>query len=656
MSTFLIYIIRWAVVLTMLYSLYGLFMKRETLHGVNRIVLLVVLVASMVLPVVQVETHEANIVTEGRELLEQQIMAISPVEARPAVQPVQEPMSPSNSNSVVLALIVIYIIGVAVAWLRYLWSLASLLLLIRQGKHIGIIGLSKGITVLTHPSITTPCSWMHWMLLPERDVQSRPIILHELSHIRLGHSWDMLLCEATCRMLWFVPFAWMLRQDLRDVHEYQADRRVLQSGIQDEEYQLLLIKKAARPLVACPARTSTGLQPVVRSNLFALPRVENAFNQSPIKRRFKMMYRKPSRRWVALKAAYLLPLSALALVAFARPQAMKEIEEQVEETAPAVVDAIKTVAQQLPSLQGKEPVVESETTPPATEVITESAQTWAESSYAELPDSNLVKADLTDNEGLVELRLNNQSCMAVLDSVMQAVGARKIANGTFIGHFQPSLNNDTVRLSHVEFIDKQSKTMAGIDFDDNKRDPYAYSLKLQAGTRKNEKGYYIRYLQPVNSAVRNYDKKQVDPKMLSIDSVLTKRSNSNMLSYYFTPIAIEQDKKETRIFMYTSFLMRPEDEARLREQNANLYENLAIVDEKTGDKYVCRATDWSYFKQVKEETVGKDTLTIYQMCLVFPPIGKRVKEAYFGHVDREEPSFPSFKLNEIPRKGRVITN
>ena len=73
MATFIIYIIRWAVCLTLLYSLFGMFLKRETLHGINRIVLLLVLISSMVLPFVQVSTKEANIVTQGREMIERSL-------------------------------------------------------------------------------------------------------------------------------------------------------------------------------------------------------------------------------------------------------------------------------------------------------------------------------------------------------------------------------------------------------------------------------------------------------------------------------------------------------------------------------------------------------------------------------------------------------
>ena len=342
MAAFIIYIIRWAVCLTLLYSLFGLFLKRETLHGMNRVVLLAILVVSMVLPLCQIETGRKNIVTQSREIIEYQIANV------------QNPLSddikritiiyPDNGekythipirddvNTYILIAIAIYLTGLIIAWIRYFWQMASLLLMIHRSNRLNIEGVPKHVRVVTNPSVKAPCSWMRWIILNPADAElitplsnredygvatngreggvgGEAVLQHELAHIRLGHSCDMLLCELTCRMLWFVPFAWMLRQDLRDVHEYQADRRVLRSGIRDEEYQLLLIKKA----------TSTGLQPVV-----------NAFNQSPIKRRFKMMYRKPSRRWVALKAAYLLPLSVLAVVAFARPQAISEIEVKVE--------------------------------------------------------------------------------------------------------------------------------------------------------------------------------------------------------------------------------------------------------------------------------------------------------------------------------------
>ena len=634
MATFIIFIIRWAVVLTLLYSLFGLFLKRETLHGFNRIVLLAILVASMVLPLCQIETGRKNIVTQSREKIEYQIAnvpnplsddikRITIINPDNGVKYTHIPIR-DDVNAYILIAIVIYLTGLFVCWLLYFWQLSALVLLIHRSEGMDVEGLPKSVHALVHPDIKTPCSWMRWMLLNPADINVRPIIKHELSHIRLGHSWDMLLCEFTCRMLWFVPFAWMLRQDLRDVHEYQADRRVLQGGINDEEYQLLLIKKA----------TSTGLQPVV-----------NALNQSPIKRRFKMMYRKPSRRWVALKAAYLLPLSALALVAFARPQTLGEIEQKVEQE---VTKAVATVVQ-----SNDEPAKAEKAEPTVQPTIVEVKDT-----VLVLPDANLVKADLADQseeelqaKGLAVYREVNE----LTDSVMQAVGARRVAEGIYVGHFQPNLNSDTVRICHVKVLNKQSQvTMAsGISTIDS-NDPLAYELTLQAGTRKGETGYYIRYLQPVNSSARNYDKPKNDPKMLSTDSVLTKRSIKHILSYSLTPLAIKRSKQDTRIFMYTPFNVTYDLEY-LIKHNDNIYKNMAIVDEKTGDKYVCRLVDYSYFKHVKDEIVGKDTIKVYQVCLVFPPIGKQVKEAYLGSVE-DDYKFTTFNLNDIPHKGRVITH
>lgn len=618
LTAFLIYVIRWAVVLTLLYSLYGLFMKRETLHSVNRLVLLLILVASMLLPLCQIETHEANLVTEGRELLEQQIATVSTIEFIPTT-PADEVASPQPKiNYTILALIALYLIGVVIAWGRYFWSLSALLMLIRRSKRIEVEGLPKGVKVLSHPTIKTPCSWMHWMLLSPADVRVRPIVLHEWSHIRLRHSWDMLLCELTCRMLWCLPFAWMLRQDLRDVHEYQADRRVLQSGIKDEEYQLLLIRKA----------TGTGLQPVV-----------NALNQSPIKRRFKMMYKKPSRRWVALKAAYLLPLGALSLVAFARPQMLTEIEEKVEEGVTHYAAIVS------PSVSADTDMLPVETNEMPNQSV--DIDDWETLKNGSVPaDVNLVKADLKENpEASVPApAMTMEYGAAVLDSVMQAVGARKIDNGTFIGHFQPSLNNDTVRLAQVEILDKESQKTLEQTFPQNANDPYAYRMTLQAGTRKNETGYYIRYLTPIKATVRNYDHPKYDPQLLSTGIAQTWK--------YYQPAAIEQTKDETRIFMYVRIGGGLTSELLL--QNSEFMKQWAIHDVDTDDKYMFRSLDNSYLRLVKSEVLEKDTVNDYQLCLVFPPLDKKVKQIWIGHVESHH--YDVWRLKDIPRKARVITN
>lgn len=619
MAAFIIYMIRWGVVLTLLYSLYGILLKGETLHGFNRIVLLAILIASMILPLCQIETKEPNYVTQGREMIEYQISNVQ----NPLGDDVKVVTIPirNDVNAYIVIAIAVYLAGLVIYWVRYIFPLLTLVRLIHQGKHVKLAGLPKHVTIVTHSYIETPCSWMRWIILNPSDVDTRAIINHELAHIRLAHSWDMLLCELTCRMLWCVPFAWMLRQDLRDVHEYQADRRVLSTGIEDKEYQLLLIRKA----------TGTGLQPVV-----------NALNQSPIKRRFKMMYTKPSRRWVALKAAYLLPLSALALVAFARPQAMSEVEQKVEEEVTKYVATAVWDNEEPATAEQEEPIVQP--------TIVDTKDT-----VQVLTDANLVNADIKESGYDVLDVPSIKNTIELLDSTMQAVGAKKIADGTYIGHFQPNLNSDTVRIARATILNRQSQQTDEHLFAENVADPYAYNVTLNAETRKDRIGYYIRYLQPVSSTLRNYDKPEVDPNLIGYDKVLMKR---NLLDIFDEPIAIEQTKKETRVFKYMIFHSR-KDAEELRQSQAKPT-NYAIHDVETGDKYMIRSIDYDYFKYVKDEEYGKGTMAVYQVCFVFPPLDKDVKTIWIGDIEMSDTyiqsGFQTYNLKDIPHKPHIITN
>lgn len=380
-----------------------------------------------------------------------------------------------------------------------------------------------------------------------------------------------------------------------------------------------------------------------------------------------MMYKKPSRRWVALKAAYLLPLSLMALMAFARPQAMSELEQKVEKTETeiaqvieesGVIDKVVTLAEDL-GLKERETELTRQSA--EQEALTDTITT---SDYAYLvmeqvknsPDANLVKADLADSQPSEDafVALSVKRANELIDSTMQAVGARKIADGTWIGHFQPSLNNDTVRISKVEYLDKQSRQTGKLQFSFNESDPYAYNMILQDETRKERTGYYIRKLYPAKATDRQYDQVNNDPKMLSTDDVLTKHDFNQILYNVYTPVAIEQSKKDTRIYMYIGFGGHPQVEL-LRQQNQIIYSGKAIVDEQTGDRYLCRSMDNSYFKYVTDEYLNKDTISIYQVCLVFPPLGKHVEKAYIGTADDGDRMGKTFNPKELPHKARVIT-
>ena len=347
----IIYLLKWAFALTLFYSLYGLTLRRETFHTLNRAVLLVILVVSAVLPLCPIPLGHETWLSQGFQRLEEVLTTNQVVSDEQAKRPTDidnkagETIhadeniqlhtsfhhdgtiipSSQNNHSVMMErstrpvpsrwstfVLRLFVLTTAAFWLFYLRSLIGVVRLIRRSS---LIEERDGARILSCHELKNSCSWMRWVLVAEAGEESSgkefsSILTHELAHVRLGHSWDKLLCELTCRTLWWLPFAWMLREDMNDVHEFEADRAVLRTGIDIRAYNQLLILKAVRP----------GLQPVV-----------NAFNQSRIKKRITMMFKPKSNKWRAAKVLYLLPVMALTLVAFAKPNE-KTIISQKEKT------------------------------------------------------------------------------------------------------------------------------------------------------------------------------------------------------------------------------------------------------------------------------------------------------------------------------------
>lgn len=357
MATFLIYITEWALTLTLLYSLYGLLLRRETFHDINRGFLLLILCLSALLPLCPVETEHVSTLSRRLDVIETTIY--ESVSATPASMSTGSTQATISLSPWPRVLAWVYITGAAVCMGHYLLSLASLARLITRGHRIETKGMPRGVRVIYSAGLPVSCSWMCWIMTGSKETARRgnPILEHELAHVLLGHSLDMLLCELTARLLWFLPFAWMLRKDLRDVHEFQADRKVLRSGIEEEGYQHLLIRHAVNQQA---------------------PSVANSFAHSTIKKRLVMMCRRPSTRKAALKTIYLLPLVLIAVTAFARPTAVEEIRQTLvkeEAAAPLLSPTALTESVKPAKEEPKEPVEEAMTeqqtalseTPTATE-------------------------------------------------------------------------------------------------------------------------------------------------------------------------------------------------------------------------------------------------------------------------------------------------
>ena len=294
MAAFIIYAIRWAVTLTLLYSLYRLLLQHETFHRLNRAVLLAILVVSPLLPLIPLHTDEPTTFDEVLTRIEGPLLSLSTSEDVAGDALAAQENKNVGSGLWVRYCAYIYIVGVAVALTVYMFRLLTLMRVIRRSRRIAHPMVPDDVRLMLDMRISQPSSWMHWIFIGPVDLKqnAEAVLRHELAHVRLKHSWDVVLCDLTCRLLWCLPFAWMLRQDMVDVHEFQADEAVLRGGVTLDEYEHLLVRKAVQ----------TQVLPIV-----------NTLRRGALKKRFAMMHSGPSPRWSQLKLLYLVPSLAACL-------------------------------------------------------------------------------------------------------------------------------------------------------------------------------------------------------------------------------------------------------------------------------------------------------------------------------------------------------
>ena len=320
MGIFLVYILKSAACLAVFYLFYKLLMSRDTFHRFNRFALLGLLVLSSVLPLVEVSVNRPAPVHETMLTLEQ-LLLLADVQAEGEVV-----SQPTTALWVRVALLV-YLVGIVFFTVRNLWSLGRLAVLLRRGRLERLAdwlpGRAENVRLVVHDCDIAPFSWMRCIVLSRKDLEEngREILIHELAHIRNHHSWDLLLADICIFVQWFNPAAWLLKQELQTIHEYEADETVLREGVDAKKYQMLLIKKA------------------VGTRLYSMA---NSFNHSSLKKRITMMLKEKSNPWARVKYLYVLPLAALAVSAFARPEVSAVADELSSAKVNDLVASMKT--------------------------------------------------------------------------------------------------------------------------------------------------------------------------------------------------------------------------------------------------------------------------------------------------------------------------
>ena len=328
MGIFFAYILKATICMALFYLFYKLLLSRETFHRFNRIALLSLLLLSLLLPLVQVTTTEQTEIHRTVLTVEQLLMMAGQTSGVTVTQAEEVTIS-----WIQLALL-LYLVGIVFFACRHLYTLTRLLLLIRSGRREK---MEHRVWMIVHRKSIAPFSWMRYIVISEKDLEEngREILIHEMAHIHNRHSVDLLVADICIFFQWFNPASWLLKQELQTIHEYEADETVIKKGVDAKQYQLLLIKKA------------------VGTRLYSMA---NSFNHSKLKKRITMMLKEKSSPWARLKYLYVLPLAAIAVTAFARP----EISNKMEEISAVKVNDLAAIVET--KVQESVPMVVNDTT------------------------------------------------------------------------------------------------------------------------------------------------------------------------------------------------------------------------------------------------------------------------------------------------------
>ena len=292
---FLAYSLLASTLLIVVWAVYKCVLANTGCFRFNRILLLSCITLAFVFPIFILNSFwVADIMENNIEI------AFNPVEIAYIANTVSEQITPIWDYIVTL-----FLIGVIVMILYFLVSLVRLALFILKGEHIKQDDCR--IILHRHNSVA-PFAWCGYIMMPRRDWYEfgQMIVCHEKAHIECRHWIDLLFMQAAIIITWYCPAIWLLRNELHTLHEYEADSRVLASGVKREEYQIFLIKKTVG------ARFAT---------------LSNCLNHSSLKKRITMMLSSKPTGKARVRAFVMVPAMALALIGLATPAVSAVINE-----------------------------------------------------------------------------------------------------------------------------------------------------------------------------------------------------------------------------------------------------------------------------------------------------------------------------------------
>ena len=263
MEALLLYQIKVAVLVAVFFAGYRLLLGRETFHRFNRTVLITIAILSFVLPMFHITRQSTG--------------SVEPVNGQGFAKSIFS--VPYMFN----ILLVMYGAGFLFVLIKKGISVWAMSRIIQKGRYAD---RSQGVDVIESDQIPQPLNWMRFIVMPREWLESENASVweHENLHARRWHSLDLLMADVMTAFQWFNPVMILLRKEFELIHEFEADRAVIDSGANPKEYKLMLVSAVA---------ASRGMA------------MTSWLKQSNLKKRIDMMDKKQSNGWGKLRVLFI---------------------------------------------------------------------------------------------------------------------------------------------------------------------------------------------------------------------------------------------------------------------------------------------------------------------------------------------------------------
>ncbi len=313
-----------AIVLSVLFGFYKLFLQKESFFSINRAYLLIGLALTFVLPFVtlpELIDHQGiveKVVSRGNENIQNEATITSepvPLKEAPKYEMNENtttiiPSKTNGNRDLIYWIGLLYLFGVIILSLNFLTQLLGIFRKIHKCKD----RLKDGrCVILDQTEESEPCSFFNYVFVNPNKYDSsayEQILEHEKVHVKKYHSLDLLLSEIAIILLWFNPLVWLYRKEVEKNIEYQTDASLLETNrVASEEYQMNLLN------IASHKKTNS---------------LVSNYNQSLIKKRIIMMNKQKSNSNSYWKYTFLAPTLFITLLMLNQPSVLQAQENLVE--------------------------------------------------------------------------------------------------------------------------------------------------------------------------------------------------------------------------------------------------------------------------------------------------------------------------------------